>query len=193
MEPRPAKRRPCPLASIATWITLLAGASVLGLSCAAATPRSARVTPGRADPTESWTAPGEECREDADCDDGLRCYAPGFVPGPGMVPAPPPGCSADSECSPGAYCAEGMCAPHCASDESCGPTATCQAQRCVSIRCESPRGHGSCPVNFSCNAQLACERDACSEDDDCERGVCVQKHCYAKPGGCAGLDYCCPP
>lgn len=123
----------------------------------------------------------------------MRCYVPGFTPGPGMQMAPPPPCKDDAECGDRRYCGEGICYPRCSGDTECSVTERCEASRCVALRCASAGGHGPCPINFSCDPELNCQRDKCTNDDDCEMGACVAGTCYAQPGGCESQGYCCPP
>jgi hypothetical protein len=85
------------------------------------------------------------------------------------------------------------CVPRCTSDALCGgPGYVCgDAGLCVAARCDL---HGYvCPPFSQCSASSVeadshgCLHDECTQDADCERGVCVEGRCWASAGRCVLL------
>jgi peptidoglycan-associated lipoprotein len=85
-----------------------------------------------------------QCKDDADCGDGMVCEA--------NACKPKPECTKDSECPNGGVCQAGQCKP-CKSNGECGPGGTCNAG--------------------ACTRPTACKVDEdCADDEDCVDGLC---------------------
>ena len=140
-----------------------------------------------------------ECRIDRECGGLSVCVPPG-------EPAPPC-CGAGAQCfdhedcgatSPGSVCSGGPCArclPLCPDDAFCGDGHVCNPEGlCERARCD--RDGFTCPARSTCDAghpesdSHGCLHDACADDAECQRGVCVSGRCYDTGGRC--LPSACP-
>ena len=134
-----------------------------------------------------------ECRIDRECGGVSLCVPPG-------EPAPPC-CGIGAQCfdhedcgatSPGSVCSGGPCArclPPCPDDAFCGDGHVCNPEGlCERARCD--RDGFTCPARSTCDAghpesdSHGCLHDACADDAECQRGVCVSGRCYDTGGRC---------
>jgi peptidoglycan-associated lipoprotein len=95
-----------------------------------------------------------------------------------------PTCKSDKDCRLGERCVNQKCV-QCADDGDCGPGETCQANACV-------RRDGWCATDADCPDHKICRDNeciACTSDDECEGGTCVDGACL-KPGECVKDEHC---
>lgn len=140
------------------------------------------------------------CRSDADCDAGMfeSCFAPDEVNcGDCQIPGVP--CDAQTLCEPGFACvpfvAACACEPGamecvavlaCLTDGDCMDDALfCSDKVCAQKTCDGQMF--ACPALFDCVADAPgdhCVRRMCSDDGDCDGGLCVEGRCFAEFGNC---------
>jgi|GEM_PF-1260620 len=136
------------------------------------------------------------CRTPADCPSGQMCLAPGESLPCGMCYEPENTCASDPDCPEGAVCelvtggcacyAATQCIPACNLPASlaCAVGQTCAANgHCVDTPCSAD---ADCPWLFACVGGEApvCGRKACSVDDECGGGRCVEGACHDQLGSC---------
>ncbi|MEC7751282.1 MAG: hypothetical protein VX405_07260 [Myxococcota bacterium] len=127
---------------------------------------------------EGAPEPQVECRDDEDCDRGLRCVASRCEP-----PAEIDGlCGEDSDCDDNMICDEQQCRPgECTPDRGCDDEEECVHGRCRPVDPSDCMEEG-CPGDAVCHPDLRrCldpDPDQCRENGDCRRNQqCVEGRC----------------
>ncbi len=132
----------------------------------------------------------DECQQDADCGEGMRCDAGACVMR-GVLGDP---CNDGMDCVEDFECRDGVCQEP-AGDDLCAVNADCPAGMvCVAGFCEPGNGGGMCADDAECPAGSRCvagvcqagnDGDMCAGDEECPAGeICFNGQCQMAPGGC---------